>query len=1070
MSDPGRDSLEAARTLAADDDNTTSDADVDGSLKTVDPSHYVIGDDVARGGMGVVREARDTRTGRLVAVKELLGDPRPQQRLRFEREARITAQLQHPSIVPVYEVGQWPDGRPFFAMKLVGGRAFDVVVDEASDPGARLALVPRILPAVEAIAYAHEKGIIHRDLKPANVLLGEFGETIVIDWGLAKGIGDTDDVADARDTLDAANEDDTLTREGSIMGTPAYMPPEQARAEPLDARADVYSLGALLYHSLCGRPPYEGNALRQLLEGPPVPLSERAPNAPPDLVSIIDKAMARDRTERYRDARELARDLEAFQTGRLVGAYEYTSWELVTRFVRRNRALTWALASLVVLAVAAVVFIVREQQVAEAERERAVVAERRARGQERETHERLAQVHWQSAVRRLRRGDHLGAELFAAAAMAESPEHPRGPNRALRETTQVGDWLAGPAATWAAARALRFAKQARTFGEHEDWIYDVLVSDDDRWLVTTSADRRAVIWDLNTGHVQQVLEGHGGTVFQAALDSASARLATSAYDGEIRIWSFPRGELLRIVEHPADRVYGVCFAADGTLLGAGSDGQIAVFDADTGEMRQTIEATTAVPWRLLCPREASVAVLSSSGPEAVVVDLPSASVVRRIGGGGGLVNGARSRMRGLDLTPQEIVTVDDEGVLRRFDRTGGALVAETRFGDGYDIVTVSPDGRWLALAADEITIIDAESMRPVARFDGHEGRIAALAFNSSGSRLFSGGVDRRVVEWEIPTTREGVSFVAPSRGRIDVAVWSPDSHWLLAGGDDAVVRVWDARTGRMDHVFEGHTAPVRAAVFVDADTVATSGMDRTLRVHDLAARTSELVARLPHFGDALTLSPDRQTLAIASGDGAILLRDQASGALRSVPIADGRTWWVGFHPSGEFLASAGFDGHVTLIDAGNARVIRRWSAHEARIYDASWHPDGSELTTVDLEGQLRGWDPQNGERVRGQRLLDGEVARSVAWSPDGERMLVTTDRGARVYNARGVLEARLDIDERTTAASWTPDGRMIFATGGQVYVLPLDLNAWRQDPAQLLTDSERDSGTTLEALMDRNAH
>ncbi|MFT5356281.1 MAG: serine/threonine protein kinase [Polyangiales bacterium] len=220
-------SLETARTLDVDAVPDVGDA-FDGSLKTVDPSHYVIGNDVARGGMGVVRQARDTRTGRLVAVKELLSEPRPQRRRRFVREARITAQLQHPSIVPVYEVGQWPDGRPFFAMKLVGGRPFDVVVDEASDPEARLALVPRILPAVEAIAYAHQKGVIHRDLKPANVLLGEFGETIVIDWGLAKGIGEADELSegssiDTLDTLDAANEDVALTREGAVMGTPAYM-------------------------------------------------------------------------------------------------------------------------------------------------------------------------------------------------------------------------------------------------------------------------------------------------------------------------------------------------------------------------------------------------------------------------------------------------------------------------------------------------------------------------------------------------------------------------------------------------------------------------------------------------------------------------------------------------------------------------------------------------------------------------------------------------------------------------------------------------------------------------------
>src|SRR5262245_16198354 len=160
-------------------------------LPIVPATNYRPEREIARGGMGRIVAAEDLRLGRAVALKELI-DPVAEQRGRFQREALITARLQHPGIVPVYEAGRWPTGDPFFAMKLVSGRPLDRVINEAGTLEARLALLPRIAAATDAIAYAHSQRVVHRDLKPANVLIGEFGETVVIDWGLAKNLDDVD--------------------------------------------------------------------------------------------------------------------------------------------------------------------------------------------------------------------------------------------------------------------------------------------------------------------------------------------------------------------------------------------------------------------------------------------------------------------------------------------------------------------------------------------------------------------------------------------------------------------------------------------------------------------------------------------------------------------------------------------------------------------------------------------------------------------------------------------------------------------------------------------------------------
>jgi WD40 repeat protein len=323
---------------------------------------YALGAEIARGGMGRIVAAEDLRVGRRVAVKELLGSD-PGMAARFEREARVTARLQHPGIVPIYEIGAWADGTPFYAMRHVEGRTLREALAAAPTVGARLALLPALIAAAEAVAFAHSRGVIHRDLSPNNILVGAYGETVVIDWGLAKDLADDPAAAAAADAAAAAASQTAmsvseLTVAGAVMGTAPYMPPEQARGEAVDTRADVYALGALLYHLLAGEPPYRVHGGRtvvdKVLAGPPPPLRD----GPPDLASIADKAMARSRDARYADAGALAEELRRFQTGRLVEAHAYSRGELARRWLRRHRgAVAVAVIAAVVLATVGVVLV-----------------------------------------------------------------------------------------------------------------------------------------------------------------------------------------------------------------------------------------------------------------------------------------------------------------------------------------------------------------------------------------------------------------------------------------------------------------------------------------------------------------------------------------------------------------------------------------------------------------------------------------------------------------------------------------------------------------------------------------
>jgi len=371
-------------------------------------SRYQERGEVARGGMGAILRVWDEDLRRELAMKVVLGsegkarpDELPPKVLgRFLEEAQVTGQLDHPGIVPVHELGFDENGGVYFTMRLVRGRDLKEVFElvRARDPEWNLTrALWALLKVCEAMAYAHSKGVIHRDLKPANVMVGRFGEVYVMDWGLARVLGQPDrhdlrlkrtdtsfSFVESERRADVSHSADSVlfTMDGDVVGTPAYMAPEQARGEieRLGPRSDVYSVGAMLYHLLGGDMPYleqgqkasQHMVLRWVLEGPPKPLHEKDPTLPHEVVAICEKAMGREPAERYADMGELADDLRAYLEGRVVRAWRTGAWVEFKKWVQRNRALAgaWLAAGAVALVGlgATVVVEVRGRRVADAAR------------------------------------------------------------------------------------------------------------------------------------------------------------------------------------------------------------------------------------------------------------------------------------------------------------------------------------------------------------------------------------------------------------------------------------------------------------------------------------------------------------------------------------------------------------------------------------------------------------------------------------------------------------------------------------------------------------------------------
>jgi serine/threonine-protein kinase len=293
--------------------------------------------EIARGGMGAVFKGRDPELNREVAVKVLLDAHRqkPDCVRRFLEEAQIGGQLQHPGTVPVYELGRFEDGRPYFTMKLVKGHTLAKLLARRADPHDDLARFLNIFEQIcQTIAYVHARGVIHRDLKPSNIMVGSFGEVQVMDWGMAKVIGRADTAAtgvpavqgESDSTIIQTIRSDSATersRAGTMMGTPAYIPPEQARGDiaAIDEHADVFGLGAILCTILTGHPPYTGSGFLDLMEkavnGDLAEAFARleGSGADTELVRLCKACLAADKEQRPRDARVLAQSMAAYQEG-----------------------------------------------------------------------------------------------------------------------------------------------------------------------------------------------------------------------------------------------------------------------------------------------------------------------------------------------------------------------------------------------------------------------------------------------------------------------------------------------------------------------------------------------------------------------------------------------------------------------------------------------------------------------------------------------------------------------------------------------------------------------------------
>ncbi len=867
---------------------------------TVEKGHYKYSHEIASGGMGRVYAARDLRLGRAVAIKQLLPRNRDAAR-RFEREARITARLQHPAIIHVYEAGIWSSGERFYAMPQVIGRSLDKVVAERPSLEKRLGLVPNVIAVADALAYAHNENVIHRDLKPANVLVGAFGETVVIDWGLAKDLGTpTDPVESMQMRLRSDPEE---TNVGSIIGTPAYMPPEQARGESVDRRADVYSLGSLLYYVLVGAPPYAGKSSNDVLDqvkaGACRPIGAREPDAPKDLVAIVNKAMARDADNRYADAGELVSDLKRFQTGQLVAARSYTTRQLLWRWLRRYRVVVGisvgALVALAIVGAISISRILHEQQ--QQELRRTTLLEERGRSELLGGQAGRAIVYLAEAAKDGRPGGARGLLIADALRPFESQlaSYPSSGdrdsvafsadgNRVVTLDARIHVRANGVDQVLGApgrSSQVLFAPDGRVLTVDDDhvvrvWsttgtldkelkghtrvILDMHLSADGRSLATGSADGTARVWDLNAGGYHTASCGDGLPVYAVRMAPSGNYVVSATDDNVLCYWDAHNGAQLNLMRGHKGRISSIRWFPDPArrlVLTASADGNALLWDPFRGKPviqpmshdgRAITRAEFSSDGRSVVTAGADSLARLWTIPDEFPVDDPSlrAREQRRFAGHASGLTAAV-----FDATDERIATAGIDNKAKVWDAATGELLATFEHADVVSTISFAPDGQRLLTASTDRTARLWDLSTGVAKRPYEADAVVhAVAVSRDGS-VAAARTDSRISIWGPGSDKPEI--LRNHAARVLAIAYSPDGRWLASGGEEAAAQVFDARSRAPVRVLDGHQRPIRWLVFSgDSTQLATAGDEGVVRVWSVA--TGTVTRMLRHSAPLLQLA------------------------------------------------------------------------------------------------------------------------------------------------------------------------------------------------------------------------
>jgi WD40 repeat protein len=958
---------------------------------------YQILHEIARGGMGVVYRVRQVSLSREVALKMILPGQAasPQTLRRFRVEAEAAAHLDHPNIVPIYEVGEL-DGQPYFTMKLVEGGSLAQRLAESPAPPLP-GLVRMMAQVARAVHHAHQRGVLHRDLKPANILLQAPAapdrgfEPLVTDFGLAKRV----------------EQDVGLTQSQTVVGTAYYMPPEQAQArnDTLTTAADVWALGAILYECLTGRPPFVGasyfDTLLKVVEEPVLPPRRRNPRVHPDLEAVCLRCLEKDPAKRYDSALELAEDLERWLAGDAVSVRRQTTAERARRWARRNPLAATLLAAVgVLMAVVTAGSLLAAWHVAAA-RDRADANAREAQDnahkaalladQERDARGRAEAAREDAEKARAENHRLLVSGYVANGTRALDVGDPFGSLVWYGEALRLdrGDPAREEAHRTRLAAVLRRCPRLVQAWFDNSAVAPSISPDGRRVLLVRRKVARA--WDVASGEALSLPMEHADVVERAAFSPDGSRVVTTSADGTARVWEAATGKPVTAAL-PHDKVKWAAFSPDGGRLAtAGADRFARVWDAATGKPLAGPLAHDLPVLFAAFSRDGKRLVTCGGVPdprkgEIQVWDLDASKPSSQA-----LARGVVIRWAHLTADGKHVVAAGGRQMAHLWPLTA-ARPPDTPSASG---VRLDPDG---AVGPDPTRVL---------RLDGPSAQVYDLS--------------------------QGKPVGPPLlyRAEMVLAAFSPDGRLVVTAARDRTARVWDAATGQpltppLRHDREIH----RAAISADGRRLLTAAENGVARVWDLAPR--EPAQPLPALtgGGPAALSPDGRQVAVVDRAGAVWVRDAVSDkALRGPWQLPRAVTGLAFSPDGRRVLAAA-DSAARVWDATDGEGVTPLLSHSGSVRRLFFTSDGSRAVIVGSGNGLDVYDVTTGAAQSSHALAVEMPAYGLVLTPDGRAAVVAAPRTPEAVEVRDVVSGALRAGPfrhtgRVVAAAFSPDGKRL---------------------------------------------
>jgi len=971
---------------------------------------YEIIEVIARGGMGVIYKARQRSLNRLVALKMLLGGGHASEdfRRRFRQEAETAAKLQHPNIVPIYEVGEH-EGQPYFSMEYVEGP--DLGKLATAQPLVPVAAAEHLKTVADAVHYAHHQGVLHRDLKPSNILLGRDNRPRITDFGLAR----------------IEKADSNLTLSGQMLGTPGYLPPEQAslRRGQAGPYSDVYSLGATLYHLLTGRPPFmagtAADTIQQVLSADPVSPQRLNPRLPKDLNTICLKCLAKEPTRRYASAAALAEDLGRFLRGEPILARPVSVGERLGLWAKRNpvvATLTGALA--LTLCVGAVAVLWQWRQ-AENQRQRA----EKANGVLTATATRLAVQQAEDSFANTREQDALTA--LAAAVRLD-------PTNAL------------------AARRLASALSQRSFAlpitppltDGMD-VLTVELSPGGNFVAVNDWGPVLRLWSVPGGGARVSPLAHEGRIVGWQQSADGRKVLVVAEGSPAKLWDTQTGKLLFSFAPPGGASAGVMTTNAGLILVGSTNGAIFAVDPGTGgQTNQWLAHTGAVAalvmsgdGRLVVSAglDARIRAWSIPGGMSKRLDVP----IETKGGDLVLSGDGRHLISSLPTGPVELCDLEAE-------RPAFRVIKKT----GIHCAQFSPDGTRFVTGGDLGEVIVWDAVRGVAltNFTGHLREVWGVAFSPDGLRVATASIDGTAQVWDLHTARLVCEPIRHEH-RVTCVGFGPDGTWLMSASADNTVRLWDVRPGTcLPSPLQEPAGILSAKVLAGGRellTIATNGSVRTWDLDRAIPRRTlwEGNDRILKFA----LNPKATEMALVDAGHQAWMVDLDSGRRRPLDATvQSNVNVVVFSPDGRLLGIAE-DTRIYLLETATGKRLRpplechaTNSNYGEEIHDVCFNGSGSQVAAGTHAAFAYLWDVQTG-RSLGEMKHDGPVMH-VEFSADDQRLLCGALVGAvAIWNVAELRHPVRSFRHRNGPRPADLDGvkRAIFSpNGANIFTWSLD--------------------------------